>query len=171
MKNTRSISITDRLSLLNEGRRHYLEFLRNLTPQGVLFAMTLFVATKLDLTRFEWKNPALALTLIFIVFLASFLLSVYANTTNFYQEAFSKSIVWYKDQDVLIKNKGVNYWQHALEMLKAIWQNQLVEVIEIIAVFVFLIVTCAMVIILSVQSAAGILETFKPQPVSQLITK
>lgn len=50
------IKVTERIQLLNGGRSHYLEFLRNLTPQIVLFSIVLLLGHNLDFTRFDPDN-------------------------------------------------------------------------------------------------------------------
>ncbi|MEZ0472774.1 hypothetical protein [Luteimonas salinilitoris] len=81
------------MSILGEGRPAFLEFLRNLTPQALILAVTLTALSRLDLSTWDlgnWKN-----TVIFYLCFSVWMLSLIANTIQFiesYSEASLKPI-------------------------------------------------------------------------------
>lgn len=74
------------MHLLGVGRQAFLEFLRNLTPQALLFTVMLLLWTQLDFTKFDASNWAT--TFAFYCCLATWILAVMANIAQFI-EAYS----------------------------------------------------------------------------------
>lgn len=146
--------LTDRLQLLNGGRAHYLEFLRNLTPQIILFSITLLIGARLDFSRFDIGNW-LPTTLFFFLF-GSFALAFYANSTLFYERCFSNLIQWRSELFDSLNAKGIKGWRRFFAKLHALWNEKLVEVLEVMMVIWFFQITFAIVIGMSVHSASGI---------------
>ena len=71
----------DLMNLLGSGRSAFLEFLRNLTPQVLLLALTLVTFSKLDLQRFDPSNWFD--TVVFFSCFATWFLAVVANMLQF----------------------------------------------------------------------------------------
>jgi len=69
------------MHVLDEGRKAFLEFLRNLTPQVALLSLAYFIGTRLDLHRIDLSNWAATLMFFALVLLA--IVSVAANSINF----------------------------------------------------------------------------------------
>lgn len=146
--------LTDRLQLFNGGRAHYLEFLRNLTPQIILLSITLLIGAKLDFSRFDIGNW-LPTTLFFFLF-GSFALAFYANSTLFYERCFSNLIQWRLELFDSLNAQEIKGWRRFFEKLRALWKEKLVEALEVMVVIWFFQIAFAIVIVMSLHSASGI---------------
>ena len=85
-KKARSLS-----TLLHDCRSHYLDFLRNLTPQIAILTLTMFLGARIywDPSGFqEWLFVAILLTL--------FCYASWANSTHFYEGCFPLWSRWRK---------------------------------------------------------------------------
>ncbi|WP_136733426.1 hypothetical protein [Xanthomonas euvesicatoria] len=69
------------MHVFDEGRKAFLEFLRNLTPQVALLSLAYFIGTRLDFNRVDLSNWAA--TLLFFALLLLAIISVAANSINF----------------------------------------------------------------------------------------
>ena len=78
------------MSILGDGRPAFLEFLRNLTPQALILAVTLSAFSKLDLSTWDISNWWG--TLIFYLCLAVWILSLVANTIQFIENYSETSL-------------------------------------------------------------------------------
>lgn len=145
--------LTDRLELLNDGRPHYLEFLRNLTPQIILLSLALYLMNRLDLSRFDLANSGP--TFLFLLFFGAFALAFYANTTLFYERCFSQWRVWLKETQDSLVAQGLTRLKISSAIYLAIWRERFVEVMEVIAVLIFLQVALAAVVVMSAHSASS----------------
>lgn len=149
--------ITDRLQLLNDGRTHYLEFLRNLTPQSILFSIALLVMVKLDFTRFDLSNWLQ--TSLFFVLLGSFALAFYANSTIFYQRCFADLYRWHTELFESMNTQGLKGHHRFLATIRAFWNERFVETLEVIVVFWFFQIALAIVIVTAWHSASNIWQS------------
>jgi hypothetical protein len=145
---------TDRLQLLNSGRAHYLDFLRNLTPQIILFSMAIFVMLKLDFTRFDFNN--IAPTFLFFFLFSSFALAFYANSTLFYDRCFSELKEWATELNKSMTENNINGYHRFSATIKAVWKERFIEYIEVIAVLFFFQIALAVVIVMSIYSAVNL---------------
>lgn len=148
--------ITDRLQLLNDGRAHYLEFLRNLTPQIILFSVTLLLMVKLDFTRFDFNNKLP--TALFLFLLGAFALAFYANATLFYERCFADLLKWRSDLSASLRAQEIKGHRLFFAKLHAIWKERLIEVLEVMVVFWFFQIALAVVMAMSLHSASSILQ-------------
>jgi hypothetical protein len=148
--------ILKRLQLLNGGRSHYLDFLRNLTPQGFLFSFSLLLAVKLDFMRFDPSN--FDITLIFFVIFSAFAVSVYSNSTLFYERCFSDWSKWLIRKHKMIRLEGGGRLRRFIEILKSIWRERFVEFIEVAIAVFFLQLALLLVIATGMQSVAKVLQ-------------
>lgn len=146
--------LTDRLQLLNGGRLFYLDFLRNLTPQIILFSIALLLWARLDFTRFDFDNTLP--TVVFFVILGSFILAFYANSTLLYERCFAEWKQWLSDIDKSLTAQGVKGPRRLVAKLQAVWRDRFVEFIEIFIVLWFLQVALAIVVAMSMHSASSI---------------
>jgi hypothetical protein len=69
------------MHLFDEGRKPFLEFLRNLTPQIAILSLAFFISTRLNFR--EWDLSNWGVTLFFFALLATAVLSIVANSINF----------------------------------------------------------------------------------------
>lgn len=163
--------ITDRLQLLNDGRVHYLDFLRNLTPQIILFSITILLILQLDFSRLDFNN--IEQTLLFFVLLGSFLLAFYANSTLFYERCFAELKVWVSELNQSMTLQNITGAQRFLKKAKAVWNERFIELLEAIAVLLFFQITLAVVIVMSTHSALSIWSVTHPvgsDPIKQHAT-
>lgn len=79
--------------IFTRGKKEYLEFLRNLTPQILLLTMALLTGSKLDLSRIDWSFNAdsIMLTGIFYMLVFLFCSSVYVNIDCFLEKYIATS--------------------------------------------------------------------------------
>jgi hypothetical protein len=131
--NIKKREITKRLQLLNDGRAHYLEFLRNLTPQTLLLSIVWLLAAKLDFTKFDINNwfP----TALFFFLFGWFALAVYASSTLFYQRCFADLIKWRSTLFKSLTFQGLTGHRRFFAKVDAVWKERFIEVLELQAVF------------------------------------
>lgn len=145
---------TERLQLLNGGRKHFLEFLRNLTPQVILLSIAMLLGARLDFSRFDINN--IGMTFLFFAMLFSFLLAFYANSTLLYENCFGDLKKWVDDLGESLTKREVKGWRRFYMKLTALFRERLVEVLEMLAVLFFLQVAFAVVVSMSIHSASDI---------------
>jgi hypothetical protein len=146
---------SNRLELLNGGRRAYLEFIRNLTPQAVLCSFVLLLGSKLG---FHYEPDNTILTFLFIIILGAFVVAVHANSTLFYENGFSNWKRWLSKTDGLLKIRRVSLGRRIIAKLIAIWRNRLIEFLEVTVALYFVQVALVIVIFFAMQSASVILK-------------
>lgn len=150
------IKLSERIQLVNGGRSHYLEFLRNLTPQVVLFSIVLLLGYQLNFTRFDLGNWVP--TLMFFILLGAFALAFYANSTLFYEKCFPEWKEWLKKTERSIATRGIRGPRRLIAKLKAIWCERFVEFVEVVTAIYFLQIALAIVIAMGMHSASTILR-------------
>ncbi len=146
--------ITDRIQLLNDGRAHYLEYLRNLTPQIIIFTILILMTTKLDFTRFDLNNWAS--TSLFYFLLGSFILAVYANCTIFWGRCFDGLYEWRSELHLSLNTQGIKGFRRFFAILNAFRKEKSIETIEAMIIFFFFQVAPAIVIYMAITSATSI---------------
>lgn len=145
---------TDRLQLLNGGRDHYLEFLRNLTPQILLLSGAVLLGARLDFTRFDFDN--IIPTLVFFVVLGSFILAFWANASRFYERCSGEWKAWLSELQDSLTAQDIKGSHRIVAKLKAIWRERFVEFLELLIVQWFFPITLAIVIGMAFNSAVSI---------------
>ena len=148
--------ILDRIQLLNGGREPYLEFLRNLTPQIVLFTLVLILWVKLDFTRIDLNNAQPTIT--FFVLLGSFALAFYANSTVFYKKCFAELEAWLKEERAQHTSDGIKGLRFFVAMIKSVLQNRFIEFLELATITFFLPIALAGVIAIAIYQYQNILR-------------
>lgn len=144
---------TDRLQLINGGRKFYLDFLRNQGPQIFLLTSTLLIWAKIDFTRFDLDN--IAPTAYFFVLLGSSILAIYANNTFFYEHCFEEWRQWQSDTRKTISDQGLNFIGRCRAMIQALWRERFLEFMEILVVIIFFQVSFGHVVVSSLISASN----------------
>lgn len=71
--------------LVKEGRKDFLEFLRNLTPQVMIFSLVVISGVQLDFSTIDFSRTGL--TIIFWILVLLFLTAFWANTSLFIDRA------------------------------------------------------------------------------------
>jgi hypothetical protein len=72
------------MHVLEGGRKAFLEFLRNMTPQILLLALALTISTRLNFHEFDASNTPTTFFFFSLVFLA--VIGMAANSVNFFAE-------------------------------------------------------------------------------------
>jgi hypothetical protein len=147
----KSKSIVSRLQLLNDGRAHYLEFLRNLTPPSILLSFAFIVMHQLDFGRFDFDNWVP--TVLFFFLFSGFLLAFYASSTLFYERCFSDLIAWRTDLFASLNTKGFKGRQRFFAKTAALWKEKKIEVLELVSVFFFFQICFPLVIVMAWRAA------------------
>lgn len=78
-----------RIAILNDGRKAFLDYLRNIAPQAILLSFSLFAIYK------STRDPQHETGLIFLalLFFAAFSAACYANISLFYKDCFKDSFL------------------------------------------------------------------------------
>ena len=111
--------------LSREGSRHFLEFLRNLTPQ-VLFLSTTFIL------YFWWRrSPTVYLYFaLFITTACVCIAAIVANANNFLDNAFSQSVAIAAERD-RVKETSETGRASISQIIKYIWNEKRSAVYEL----------------------------------------
>ena len=114
--------------ILGKGKKPFLEFLRNLTPQILLLTIALLVGVKIDFTSFDFDNTIPTAT--FYIVLGVFLMSFYANSALLIESCL-ESIKWLPRFELELKVKGVKGFQWVFAVCAQLWKRQKLFVIEL----------------------------------------
>ncbi len=144
-----------RVQVLGPARSAYLEFLRNLTPQALLFTFVAVTMEKLDFTRFDMSNWFPTLGFYLLVFY--FAIAVYANTTMFREKCVGRNKIWFRRASRAIERHEFAPLKRVGVHLQQMWKRRKVEVMEEFLVFYLLQISLAIVIVVGARSAAQIL--------------
>ncbi len=149
--------ILKRIYILNDGREPFLNFLRNLTPQILIFALLLNLATMLNFSKFDLSNTKA--TLYFYLFVAMFLLACYANFSLFLRH-YRKHVKRFDKMVCILRKRGYSPVRASLLSFYFVWQRKRVELIESVFVVGLLPIALGSVIILGLQNADNIWRFF-----------
>ncbi len=137
------------MHILKEGRRAFLEFLRNLTPQTIILALV-FVS----ILRFaEGKGSIFVLALYATIFFAAF----YANASLFIEDAV-KSYKPIHDESSRLKSSAITGWRYSFSLIKFTWKNQKKFFIELISVIAIVEGGFTFVFIMAMKSAESFVK-------------
>ncbi|WP_143714465.1 hypothetical protein [Laribacter hongkongensis] len=142
---------SSRLQLLNDGRSHYLNYLRNITPQTVLLSIVVVM-----LQRADFSDPFAVI--IFVFLFGGFCLAAYANWSLFKDECFSDLILWVHENNKSLRRSGIKGRSLFLAKIKSIWKEKFVECLEMALVVWFFQIVLALVIVVAVYSAMNMLK-------------
>lgn len=154
--------ITERLQLLNDGREHYLNFLRNLTPQIILLSTVWLASEKFVFPpQLDFTNTIQTVT--FFTLIGCFALAVYANISRFLDQCFREYEIWHSKCRRRLAVTGFRGVQHNVAMMRAIFRYKLIETVEIFVFFVSIaVIALAIVIGMSMHSARRIWKDLHP---------
>ncbi len=152
----RKKSIRDRIQLLNKGKGHYLDYLRNLAPQALLLSFVFVTGSKLNFCVIDFSNCLQ--TSLFYVLLLGFLIAAYANITNFLDKGFRGLVTWNRRVKTLIDKKGMKRSKQLFVFYWAIFSRKHVEFIEFTIVTFLYQILLVMVFVVAFNSAALILK-------------
>lgn len=77
------------MNLMKDGRKHFLEYLRNLTPQALILSFVILLGTKVEFNNVTYEKTVLIGML--LVFIAIWSLSTYANASLFFEQALGEN--------------------------------------------------------------------------------
>ena len=146
---------TNLLQILNDGRAGYLEFLRNLTPQAVIFSLVLIVGSKLDFTTLDFSNTPQ--TAVFGTLLFMWGYSAWSNSTIFMEKILITPLPMKRASRLIKIKANRNHKLFCMNIMYA-WRKQRILFLEMVILVVIvefgLIMGCASAIY-SAQSIMG----------------
>lgn len=107
---------------LGDGRKAFLEFLRNLTPQILFLTLSLVVGSKLDLSKFQIDASGFGNALPFAVCLLIFFGAAIANMSMFIESALT-STERLKTETEAIEKKGLKGLVLIWALLCTAWKH------------------------------------------------
>ena len=139
--------------LLTTGKGAFLEFLRNLTPQILLFSIAIVMATKLDLKRFDLSNTWG--TLPFLMVIGVFLCAAIANMLMFFEKS-CESLDWVNDESKRLHNDGIKGWMHIKALARLLIARNKALFLELLIAGLVVQVGFAAVFFASIQGATNL---------------
>lgn len=112
-------------SWLSASRKHYLEFLRNLTPQILLASLAWMLALKLNFKVIDFGNAVP--TAGFFIYLTAFGWAFWANATLFLENLFPEFIEWRKTKEGALTSAGVRGWRFLSVFLRDVLKHRPIE--------------------------------------------
>lgn len=141
--------------ILSEGRKDYLDFLRNLTPQGILLAFTAVAKMRLSPTWYYLDN--LPASIMLVTFFAMFLMSVWANTSLF-MESFLNSNILLKTNSAELKEQGYKGFKYLWMRLAFAFKNEKLVLFEAVILYVIIEFSFVVTVLGATTSAQGLLN-------------
>jgi len=108
------------MHLLKDGRATFLDFLRNLTPQVLLFTMALISSHRLEPSCCYWKNTPQ--TAIFLCFALIGLAAIWANSSQFI-ENYLVSVKSIDLESKRLIGTGIKGFSHFKALLAYAWRD------------------------------------------------
>ena len=143
--------ITDRLQLLNDGRFHFHDFLRTMTPQIILWTVTLFALARIDWTSFDFDSLSRTLPLLFLLVAA-----IYASVTSlfiFIYRCFADFFEWRLKLIKSLCDQGITGRRRVFAICHTMCKERLIEMLEMLMAALFLPIFIAVVLSTSIHSA------------------
>ncbi|WP_374538204.1 hypothetical protein [Chitinimonas taiwanensis] len=137
------MSILRRVVILNDGRKAFLEYLRNLTSISLLLAFALFSALKLDFTRVDASNAHF--TILTGALFISWVIAFTANLTLFYEACYFGKPSWIEAKVATIQGQRMPLVKGVVYFMQCAIKEKWVEIIEIM--FTFLLAQIALVVV------------------------
>ncbi|WP_157043413.1 hypothetical protein [Paraglaciecola sp. T6c] len=136
--------------IVRQGKRAYLDFLRNLTPQTLLFSFVIITGRQLDFSKIDLSNTMP--TVLFYTLLLSFIVAVYCNCSLLLNTLYPGKNEWvnryYRRANKLNGSKFYNVYFVVLAALR----KRYIALLELLVVFFFLQITIAVVIVVALKS-------------------
>jgi hypothetical protein len=138
------------MQIFKNGRDAYLDFLRNLTPQAVIFSIALISGYGLEPTCCYPEN--LMKTMVFFVFLSMGMAAVWVNSSRFIEKYLVSADILNKVARRLQKN-GVKGFRNLRGVLKYSWRKERIIFVEVVVVFVIIEFGLVIVIFSAINAA------------------
>lgn len=139
--------------LLTTGKGAFLEFLRNLTPQILLFSIAIVMASKLDLNKFDLSN--FWGTLPFLMVIGVFLCAAIANMLMFFEKS-CESLDWVNDESKRLHIDGIKGWSHIEALAKILIARNKALFLELLIAGLVVQVGFVVVFFTSIQGATSL---------------
>ncbi|WP_050461908.1 hypothetical protein [Herbaspirillum autotrophicum] len=139
-----------KIYILTDGRKQYLEFLRNLTPQILIITMLIISGSKLDWSHISFSNAVG--NFLFWGLLAIFITAAWANSAEFLATALN-------DIEKRKKNLDPNFKNMTLyEKIKYASNHHMRLLLEIVVTMVIIELGLASVIIVGIGNGQNFLR-------------
>ena len=142
--------------IFSYARGPFLEFLRNLTPQILLFSIAIIMGSKLDLTKFDLGNTWNTLPFIFVM--GTFFAAAVANMFMFI-EGSCRSIADIDDESKRLHSEGIKGLAHLKELGALLFKRSKVLFFEVAVALLVVQVGFLAVIVTSIQAATNLYIT------------
>lgn len=146
--------------IFTSGKGPFLEFLRNLTPQILLFSIAIVLGTKLDLNRWDFSNTVGTLPFLFVM--AVFFSAAIANMLNFLENSIS-SIEWLDAESKALREQGIKRWKHLRMIASIFWKRGKLIFVEMIIAMLIVQVGFSVVFVSSIQAATNLYLMIHPK--------
>lgn len=135
-----------------DGRKAFLEFLRNLTPQILFLTLALIVGSRLDLTAPKFDTEGVRNAIPFFMCLLIFFGAVIANMTMFIEAAIVSNEKL--DGEVAaIKAKGLKSLKLTWALLCAAWKHNKSAFFQLALTLIIIEIAFVIVFVISIQGA------------------
>ncbi len=148
--------IRNEISILRHARKSYLEFLRNITPQILLFSFVIFLGQKLDFTSFDISN--FWQTAIFYVLAIALIIAYADNCTLLFESMYPNSEKWIRRNFLRSRGQSNSNTSAALHVMKTLIVKKYLAVLEFMLVFFFLQICLAIVAIAGIKAAVSMIQ-------------
>lgn len=142
--------------IFSYARGPFLEFLRNLTPQILLFSIAIIMGSKLDLTKFDLDNTWN--TLPFIFFIGTFFAAAVANMFMFI-EGSCRSLTGIDEESKRLRSEGINGLAYLKELGVLLFKKSKLLFFEVAVALLVVQVGFLAVFITSIQAATNLYVT------------
>lgn len=147
------------IRIVRVGRKAYLEFLRNLTPQILLLGFAIHVGKQLDFTSIDFSNWLQ--TLIFWVLFISFGFAFFINYFSLLSECFPDIDRLFKRQANRNQDNRLITIRSNAALFRSIFKNRPLVLIEIVFLTIFVNIVAAVILISGVRYAASLMTSMQ----------
>ncbi|EIO4107045.1 TPA: hypothetical protein ACGU4U_004279 [Vibrio vulnificus] len=139
------------MKFMHSGRKHYLEFLRNLTPQVLLLSFTFTVGSRLNFGVIDLSNwfP----TVIFFVLLIAFISAFYANCYQFVSGVYGDFGRWSDKIGRAAALDGRAGLNRVMFIVCAFWRYKKIVLLEMVFILFFIQIAFSIVTVSAILAA------------------
>jgi hypothetical protein len=143
------------MHILDKGRKEYLDFLRNLTPQAILLAVAVIAKMQTSWSCCDTENIGITVTA--TIFFLMFAASVYANTSIFL-ESFIKSKSNLGAYSKALKENGYSRLKYTYKIFIFTFRHEFYVFLEALVILTFYVFSLTLVILFAISSADSLLR-------------
>ena len=145
------------MHLLKNGRAAFLDYLRNLTPQALLFTMAVLASNRLELTCCYWENAGQ--TALFLFFMLIGFAAVWANASVFI-ENYLISLNPIDLESKRLISEGVKGFAHFKALSAYAWREHRSFFWEVIVVAAIVEAGVVVPLFFAIGNSAALLRAF-----------